>query len=124
MQLLFRAKLSSRAKLQSPLNPKYLYKECPELRQKRSVTISHQLRGERPRMSLGESQVTALTRLTALSCGLWQQKPCDSDSIQPLRPSVGLQRDHPVYVLPSLIKSYAARTNQNIASQSCVVRKN
>ena len=70
-----------------------------------------------------KSQITALrdARLhqAHISCGLWQQKPCDRISIQTLRPLD--YSDHPVNVLPSLIKSYAARTNQNIASKSCVV---
>ena len=46
---------------------------------------------------------------------LWQQ-------FHPVPPSDN--SDHPVHVLPSLIKSYATRTNQNIASKSCVVWKN
>ena len=37
---------------------------------------------------------------------LWRQKLCVSDSIVD-------NRDHPMYVLPSLIISFAARTNQN-----------
>ena len=72
MQLLFRAKLSSRAKLQSPLNPKYIKNvRRPSANQPPLVW------GERPWMSLGESQVTAQAHCSFLwlvaAKTLWQR---------------------------------------------------